>query len=99
MIIIDTLPTQIQVPIHVQSNGNMRVVLYDSVGKDVFTTDSVSIDGLHYNVLLDSEIEQGMYRYQVEEDNKVLEVGFLRYTTQKQRDVYETTNTDVIYYE
>lgn len=99
MIIIDSLPTEIQIPIHLQSNGEKRVVLYDSVGKDVFTTDSVSIDGLHYKVLLDSEIEQGMYRYQVEESNKVLEVGFLRYTTKKQKEVYETTNTDVVYYQ
>lgn len=98
MILIDNIPSEIQIPIHLQSNGVKRVVLYDSVGKDVFTTDSVSVDGLHYAVLIDGEIEEGAYRYQVEENNKVLEVGFLCYTTQKQRDVYETTNTDVIYY-
>lgn len=100
MILIDTIPAQIQVPKHIQSNGNMRVVLYDSVGKDVFTTDSVSIDGLHYKVLLDSEIEQGMYRYQVEEDNKVLEVGFLKYKKPSQDDkTYEGGGNTVVYYE
>lgn len=99
MIIIDNIPSEIQIPIHVQSNGIIRVVLYNSVGKDVFTTDIVSVEGLHYKLLIDGEIERGTYRYQVEENNKVLEVGFLRYTTQKQRDVYETTNTDVIYYQ
>lgn len=98
MILIDNIPSEIQIPIHLQSNGEKRVVLYDSVGKDVFMTDRVSIDGLHYRVLVDGEIEQGTYRYQVEEDNKVLEAGFLRYTAQKQRDVYETTSTNVIYY-
>lgn len=99
MIIIDSLPTEIQIPIHLQSNGEKRVVLYDSVGKDVFTTNTVSVEGLHYKVLIDGEIEEGTYRYQVEENNKVLEVGFLRYSTQKQRNVYETTNIDVVYYE
>lgn len=99
MILIDTLPAQIQVPKHVQSNGKKRVVLYDSVRKDVFTTDSVSVEGLHYKVLIDAEIVEGTYRYQVEENNKVLEVGLLKFKKPSQDGkTYEGgSDTDVFY--
>lgn len=98
MIIIENIPSEIQIPIHLQSNGKKRVVLYDSVGKDVFTTDSVIIDGLHYKVPIDGNIDEGTYRYQVEVENKVLEVGLLKYKTSQTSEVYEGKN-DVVYYE
>lgn len=100
MILIENLPTEIQIPIHLQSNGVKRVVLYNSVGKDAFTTDSVSVDGLHYKLLLDGMIEEGTYRYQVEENNKVLEVGLLKYKKPSQdEETYEDVSDEVLYYE
>lgn len=100
MILIDNIPTEIQIPIHLQSNGEKRVVLYNSVGKDVFMTDSVSVVGLHYKVLIDVEIEEGKYRYQVEENNKVLEVGLLKYKKPSQDEkTYEDFSNEVLYYE
>ena len=97
MIIIDSLPAQIQVPKHSSETENLTFALFGAEGV-AFTTDVVGVDGLHYKVLIDKEIREGTYRYQVQKDNHITEVGILRYTTQKQRDVYETTNTDVVYY-
>ena len=97
MIIIDSFPTEIQVPKHSSETEGLTFSLFGTEG-EVFTTDNVTIDGLHYAVLIDKEIQEGTYRYQVEKDNHIIEVGFLRYTTQKQKEVYETTNTDVVYY-
>lgn len=98
MIIIDSLPTEIQVPKHSSETDGLSFSLFGNEG-EAFMTDNVTIDGLHYKVLIDREIREGAYRYQVQKDNHIIEVGILRYTTQKQREVYEPTNTDVIYYE
>lgn len=98
MIMIYSFPTQIQVPKHSSETQNLTFSLFGAEG-EVFTTDALEVDGLHYKVLIDKDIKEGTYRYQVQKDNRILEVGLLRYTTQKQREVYETTNTDVIYYE
>lgn len=98
MIIIDNLPTKIQVPKHSSETENLSFAIFGTEGV-VFTTDVLKVDGLHYAVLIDTDIQEGAYRYQVQKDNHIIEVGILRYTTQKRRDVYETTNTDVIYYE
>lgn len=98
MIIIDSLPAQIQVPKHSSETQNLTFSLFGAEG-EVFTTDAIKVDGLHYAVLIDKEFQEGTYRYQVQKDNHIIEVGILRYTTQKQREVYETTNTDVIYYQ
>lgn len=98
MIIIDSLPTEIQVPKHTSETEGLTFSVFGAEG-EVFTTDALKVDGLHYKVLIDGEIKEGAYRYQVEKEKHIIEVGILRYTTQKQRDVYETTNTDVIYYQ
>lgn len=97
MIIIDSLPTQIQVPKHSSETDNLTFSIFGTEG-ELFTTDVLKVEGLHYKVLIDKEIKEGTYRYQVQKDNHIIELGFLRYTTQKQKEVYETTNTDVIYY-
>lgn len=97
MIIIDNIPAQIQVPKHSSETEGLTFSLFGADG-EVFTTVNVTIDGLHYAVLVDTEINEGSYRYQVQKDNHIIEVGILRYTTQEQKEVYETTNTDVIYY-
>lgn len=98
MILIDNLPAQIQVPKHSLETEGLSFSLFGAEG-EIFTTDVLKVDGLHYAVLIDKEFQEGTYRYQVQKGNHIIEVGILRYTTQKQRDVYETTNTDVIYYE
>lgn len=98
MIIIDNLPTEIQVPKHSSETEGLSFSLFGPEG-EVFTSNALEVDGLHYKVPINKGIQEGTFRYQVEVNNKVLEVGFLCYTTQKQRDVYETTKTDVIYYE
>ena len=98
MIIIDSLPAQIQVPKHSSETENLTFSIFGPEG-DVFTTDVLKVEGLHYAILIDTDIQEGVYRYQVQKENHIIEVGLLRYTTKKQRDVYETTNTDVIYYE
>lgn len=98
MIIIGSLPVQIQVPKHSSETEGLSFSIFGPEG-EVFTTDVLKVDGLHYAVLIDTDIQEGTYRYQVQKDNRIVEVGILRYTTQKQRDVYETTNTDVIYYQ
>lgn len=98
MIIIDTIPTEIQIPKHSSETENLTFSIFGADG-EVFTTDALKVDGLHYAVLVDVEINEGSYRYQVQKDNHIIEVGILRYTTQKQRDVYETTNSDVVYYQ
>ena len=97
MIIIDNIPAQIQVPKHSSETEGLTFALFGTEG-EAFSTDVVKVDGLHYKVLINNEIQEGTYRYQVQKDNHIIEVGFLRYTTQKQREVYETTNTDVVYY-
>lgn len=97
MILIDSIPTQIQVPKHSSETENLTFSIFGADG-EAFTTSTVKVDGLHYAVLIDEKIQEGTYRYQVQKDNHIIEVGILRYTTQKQREVYETTNTDVIYY-
>lgn len=62
MIIIDSIPTQIQVPKHSSETQNLTFSIFGAEG-EVFTTDNVTIDGLHYAVLIDKEIPEGGYRY------------------------------------
>ena len=97
MIIIDDIPSEIQVQKHSSETEGLSFAIFGADG-EVFTTDVIEVDGLHYKVLINKEINEGSYRYQVQKDNHIIEVGILRYTTQKQKEVYETTNTDVIYY-
>ena len=62
MIIIDSIPTQIQVPKHSSETQNLTFSIFGAEG-DVFTTDALEVDGLHYAVLINEEIQEGSYRY------------------------------------
>ena len=62
MIIIDNLPTEIQVPKHSSETENLSFSLFGAEG-EVFTTNALEVDGLHYKVLLNKEIKEGNYRY------------------------------------
>lgn len=62
MIIIDSIPTQIQVPKHSSETQNLTFSIFGAEG-DVFTTDALEVDGLHYAVLINKEIQEGSYRY------------------------------------
>lgn len=62
MIIIDSIPAQIQVPKHSPETEGLTFSIFGAEG-EVFTTDNVTIDGLHYAVLIDKEIPEGGYRY------------------------------------
>lgn len=62
MIIIDSLPTQIQVPKHSSETENLTFSIFGPEG-EAFSTDVVKVDGLHYAVLVDKEIKEGSYRY------------------------------------
>ena len=99
MIIIDSLPAQIQVPKHSSEIENLAFSIFGVKG-EVYTTDTIKVDGLHYKVLLDGEIEQGTYRYQVQKDNHIIEVGLLKYKKPSQTNgVYEGDSDVVVYYE
>lgn len=98
MIIIDNLPTQIQVPKHSSETENLSFSLFGVTG-EVFTTDNVSVEGLHYAVLIDGEIPCGTYRYQVQKDNRIVEMGLLKYKTSQTNEVYESDSKSVVYYE
>lgn len=62
MIIIDNLPTEIQVSKHSSEIDSLTFSLFGAEG-EVFTTDVIEVVGLHYKVLLDKEIKEGNYRY------------------------------------
>lgn len=62
MIIIDSIPTQIQVPKHSPETQNLTFSIFGAEG-EVFTTDVIEVDGLHYKVHIDKEIKEGSYRY------------------------------------
>ena len=99
MIIIDNLPTQIQVPKHSPETEGLSFSLFGDEG-EVFTTSVVKVDGLHYAVLVDKEILEGTYRYQIQKDNHIVEVGLLKYKKPSQTDeVYEGESDVVVYHE
>ena len=99
MIIIDSLPAQIQVPKHSSETENLTFSIFGTEG-EVFTTDVLKVDGLHYAVLIDSEIKEGSYRYQVQKDNHIIEVGLIKYKKPSQTNgVYEGKDAVVVYYE
>ena len=62
MIIINNLPAQIQVPKHSSETEGLTFTLFGAEG-EAFTTDILEVDGLHYAVLIDKEINEGCYRY------------------------------------
>ena len=62
MIIIDSIPTQIQVPKHSSETQNLTFSIFGAEG-EVFTTADIKVDGLHYAVLIDKDIQEGSYRY------------------------------------
>lgn len=55
MILIDNSPAQIQVPKHSSETEGLSFSLFGAEG-EVFTTDVLRVDGLHYAVLIDKEI-------------------------------------------
>ena len=62
MIIIVSIPTQIQVPKHSSETQNLTFSIFGAEG-EVFTTGAIKVDGLHYAVLIDKDIQEGSYRY------------------------------------
>lgn len=62
MIIIDNIPSKIQVPKHSSETENLTFSIFGTEG-EVFTTGALEVDGLHYAVLIDNEIKEGTYRY------------------------------------
>ena len=98
MIIIDNLPTEIQVPKHSSETDGLSFAIFGAEG-EVFTTDALEVDGLHYKVLLNKEIKEGDYRYQVQKDNRIVEIGLLKYKTSRTNEVYEGESAVVVYYE
>ena len=99
MIIIDSLPAQIQVPKHSSETEGLTFALFGPEG-EAFSTDVVGVDGLHYKVLVDKEIKEGTYRYQVQKDNHIIEVGILKYNKPSQDNkTYEGVSDSVVYYE
>lgn len=99
MIIIDSLPAQIQVPKHSSETQNLTFSIFGADG-EVFTTDALRVDGLHYAVLIDKEIKEGTYRYQVQKGNHIIELGILKYNKPSQDNkTYEGVSDSVVYYE
>ena len=99
MIIIDSLPAQIQVPKHSSDTENLSFAIFGAEG-EVLMTDAIKVDGLHYAVLIDSEIKEGTYRYQVQKDNHIIEVGLMKYKKPSQTNGdYEGESDVVVYYE
>ena len=99
MIIIDNLPTKIQVPKHSSETENLSFAIFGTEGV-VFTTDVLKVDGLHYAVLIDTDIQEGTYRYQVQKDNYIIEVGILKRKKTSQDDkTYEDGSDTVVFYE
>ena len=99
MIIIDNLPTEIQVSKHSSETEGLSFSLFGAEG-EMFTTDVLKVDGLHYAVLIDKEIKQGTYRYQVQKENHIIEVGLLKYKkTSQDGKTYEGESKVVVFYE
>lgn len=98
MILIDTIPTEIQVPKHSTEIDSLTFSLFGAEG-EVFTTNTLEVDGLHYKVLLDKAIKEGTYRYQVQKDNRIVEIGLLKYKTSQTNEVYVGESNSVVYYE
>ena len=98
MIIIDSLPAQIQVPKHSSETEGLSFSLFGAEG-EVFTTDALEVDGLHYAVLIDKGINEGAYRYQVQKDNHIIEVGLLKYKKPSQDSKTYEGDSKVVFYE
>ena len=98
MIIIDNIPAEIQVPKHSSETEGLSFAMFGTEG-EVLTTDALKVDGLHYAVLINNEIKEGTYRYQVQKDNHIIEVGLLKYKTSQTNGVYEGESDAVVYYE
>ena len=98
MIIFDTIPTQIQVPKHSSETENLTFSLFGTEG-EIFTTDALKVDGLHYKVLIDKVIKEETYRYQVQKNNHIIEVGLLKYKTSQDNKTYEGESGVVVFYE
>ena len=62
MILIENIPSEIQVPKHSSETENLTFSLFGADG-EVFTSNAIEVDGLHYKVLLNKEIKEGNYRY------------------------------------
>ena len=62
MIIIENIPSEIQVPKHSLETEGLSFSLFGAEG-EAFMTNVVGVDGLHYSVLIDREIREGAYRY------------------------------------
>lgn len=98
MIIIDNIPKEIQVPKHSSETEGLSFSLFGDDG-EAFMTNTLEVDGLHYAVLLDKAIKEGTYRYQVQKDNHIIEMGLLKYKTSQTSEVYEGKSDVVVYYE
>ena len=98
MIIIDTIPAQIQVPKHSSETEGLSFSLFGAEG-EVFTTDALEVDGMHYKVHIVKEIKEGTYRYQVQKDNHIIEVGLLKYKKPSQDDKTYEGEICVVFYE
>lgn len=98
MIIIDSLPVQIQVPKHSSETENLTFSIFGAEG-EVFTTDALKVEGLHYAVLIGKEIKEGAYRYQVQKDNHIIEVGLLKYKKPSQDGKTYDGESKVVFYE
>lgn len=98
MIVIDNIPSQIQVPKHSSETEGLSFAIFGPEG-EVFSTNALEVDGLHYAVLVNKEIPCGSYRYQVQKDNRIVEVGLLKYKTSQTNEVYEGVSDVVVYYE
>lgn len=99
MIIIDSLPTEIQVSKHSSEIEGLSFSLFGTEG-EAFTTNVIEVDGLHYKVSINKDIREGTYRYQVQKDNHIIEVGLLKFKQPSQtNEVYEVGSNTVVYYE
>lgn len=62
MIIVENIPAQIQIPKHSSETEGLSFSLFGAEG-EVFMTEALEVDGLHYKVLLNKEIKEGNYSY------------------------------------
>lgn len=99
MILIDTIPAEIQIPKHSSETENLTFSIFGAEG-EVFTTDGIGVEGMHYKVVINKAFKEGTYRYQVQKDNRIIEVGLLKYKTSQTNEVYEgVSDIVVVYYE
>lgn len=98
MVVIDNIPVEIQISKHSSETENLSFSLFGAEG-EVFTTDALKVDGLHYAVLINKEIQEGTYRYQVQKDNHIVEVGLLKYKKPSQDDKTYEGEIRVVFYE